>query len=224
VIGRAADFPDVITRVQRLELGPPVGWPVQYRVSAETSEKTRAIAEKLADLLRASPDAQTVNFDWSEKNKTVRLAVDQDKARRVGLSTQALKDAMNTVLNGVSATQLRDSIYLIDVLARAEGVERVNLDSLRNLRLSIAGGQSVPIGEVATVEYALDDGYVWRRNRLPTITVQADVVGGIQAPTVYQRTRSMRCAPPCRRALPSRTAALWRRARKATSPSWPSCR
>jgi multidrug efflux pump subunit AcrB len=107
-----------------LELGPPVGWPVQYRVSAETSEETRAIAEKLADLLRASPDVQTVNFDWSEKNKTVRLAVDQDKARRVGLSTQALKDAMNTVLNGVSATQLRDSIYLIDVLARAEGVER----------------------------------------------------------------------------------------------------
>lgn len=183
----AADFPDVITRVQRLELGPPVGWPIQYRVSAETSEETRAIAEQLADLMRASPDAQTVNFDWSEKNKTVRLVVDQDKARRVGLSTQALKDAMNTVLNGVSATQLRDSIYLIDVLARAEGAERINLDSLRNLRIAVAGGQSVPIGEVATVEYVLDDGYVWRRNRLPTITVQADVVGGIQAPTVYGR-------------------------------------
>jgi multidrug efflux pump subunit AcrB len=183
----AEDFPDVVSRVQRLELGPPVGWPIQYRVSAETQEETKAIADKLAELLRASPDAQTVNFDWSEKNKTVRLAVDQDKARRVGLSTQALKDALNTVLNGVSATQLRDSIYLIDVLARAEGSERVNIDSLRNLRLPIVGGQSVPIGEVARVEYVLDDAYVWRRNRLPTITVQADVAGGIQAPTVYQR-------------------------------------
>jgi multidrug efflux pump subunit AcrB len=183
----AADFPDVVARVQRLELGPPVGWPVQYRVSAETQEETRAIAEKLAALLRASPDAQTVNFDWSEKNKTLRLAVDQDKARRVGLSSQAIKEAMNTVLNGVSATQLRDNIYLIDVLARAEGGERVNLDILRTLRLPVAGGQSVPIGEVAKVDYVLDDGYVWRRNRLPTITVQADVAGGIQAPTVYQR-------------------------------------
>jgi multidrug efflux pump subunit AcrB len=186
----AAEFPDVVARVQRLELGPPVGWPIQYRVSAETQEETKAIADKLAELLRESPDAQTVNFDWSEKNKTVRLAVDQDKARRVGLSTQALKDALNTVLNGVSATQLRDAIYLVDVLARAEGAERVNIDILRNLRLPIAGGQSVPIGEVASVEYVLDDAYVWRRNRLPTITVQADTVAGIQAPTVYQRMQS----------------------------------
>jgi multidrug efflux pump subunit AcrB len=182
----AADFPDEVVRVQRLELGPPVGWPIQYRVSAETPAQTRAIAEKLADLLRGSPDAQTVNFDWSEKNKTLRLAVDQDKVRRVGLSSEALKDAMNSVLNGVSATQLRDNIYLIDVLARAESTDRVDLDILRTLQLPVAGGQSVPLREVATVEYVLDDGYIWRRNRLPTITVQADVAGGIQAPTVYQ--------------------------------------
>jgi len=182
-----ADFPDVVSRVQRLELGPPVGWPVQYRVSSEAAGQARDIAEKLAALLRESPDLQTVNFDWSEKNKTLRLDVDQDKARRVGLSSQALKDAINSVLNGMVATQLRDSIYLVDVLARAEGTERVSLDTVRALRIPIPGGQTVPIGEVATVEYTLDDGYVWRRNRLPTITVQADVVGNIQAPTVYQR-------------------------------------
>jgi multidrug efflux pump subunit AcrB len=183
----AADFPDAVVRVQKLELGPPVGWPIQYRVLAETTAQARDIADKLADLLRASPDVQTVNFDWSEKNKTLRLVVDQDKARRVGLSSQELKGALNTVLNGMVATQMRDSIYLIDVLARAEGEERISIDKLRNLRIGIAGGRSVPLNEVATIEYVLDDGYVWRRNRLPTITVQADVVGDVQAPTVYGR-------------------------------------
>jgi multidrug efflux pump subunit AcrB len=187
VKGFAEDFPDVLARVQRLELGPPVGWPIQYRVLADTTEEVRVLADKLADLLRASPDTQTINFDWSEKSKTLRLDVDQDKARRVGLSTQALQEALNTMLNGIAATQLRDSIYLIDVQARAQGTERVNIDSVRNLRIQVAGGQSIPLREVATVQYVLDDAYVWRRSRLPTITVQADVRGNIQAPTVYQR-------------------------------------
>lgn len=183
------DFADITTRVARLELGPPVGWPIQYRVSGSTPTEARHLAEQVADALRRSGAAKSVNFDWNEKNKTVRLIVDQDKARQVGLSSQALSQALNTVLTGQVVTQLRDSIYLIDLTARADAETRGSLDALRNLRVNLPGGGAVPIGEVVTFDYTLADGYLWRRDRLPTITVQADMAGGLEAPTVYARLR-----------------------------------
>jgi multidrug efflux pump subunit AcrB len=180
------DFPNVLARVSRLELGPPVGWLIQYRVSAETPEETRTISEQLAAILRASPYTQVVNFDWSEKNKLIRVTIDQDKARRVGLSSDDVARVMNAILSGVTSTQVRDSIYLIDVVARAQGTERLSVETLRNLRITVGHDHSVPLSEIATIEYGLADGYLWQRNRLPTITVQADTAPGLQAPTVFQ--------------------------------------
>ncbi|HVJ41808.1 MAG TPA: efflux RND transporter permease subunit [Dongiaceae bacterium] len=180
-----ADFPEVTGRVSRLELGPPVGWPVQYRVSAETTDQVRAAADRLARILRASPYTSLVNFDWGEKTKTIRLAVNQDAVRKAGLSSEEVSRALNMILSGVTVTQIRDSIYLIDVVARAPEDERLSLKSLQNLQLSLGGGRSTPLAQLATIEYTLSEGYMWRRDRLPTITVQADVVPGIQPPTAY---------------------------------------
>ncbi len=181
----AQDFPDVNARVSRLELGPPVGWPVQYRVSAQDTNQVRDAAEQLAQVLRASPYTRLVNFDWGEKNKTIRLAINQDKVRRAGLSSDAVAQAMNMILSGTPVTQIRDSIYLIDVVARAPAEERLSLKTLQNVQINLPSGQSVPLSAFATIEYTLDESYVWRRDRLPTITVQADVPPGIQAPTAY---------------------------------------
>ena len=181
------EFSDLTVRVSRLELGPPVGWPVQYRVSARSLDETRKQAEAVAEVLRQSGLTRLVNFDWNEKSKTIRLAIDQDKARQVGLSSEAVANTFNTLLNGSVATQVRDSIYLIDVLARADSDDRLSIDALRNLQINLANGNSVPISQIASLNYVLDDSYVWRRDRLPTITVQADVVPGLQAPTVYSR-------------------------------------
>jgi len=182
----AEDFPDVNARVSRLELGPPVGWPVQYRVSAEDPTEVRVAAEQLAQILRDSPSTRLVNFDWGEKNKTIRIAINQDKVRRAGLSSDAVAQAMNMVLSGTTVTQMRDSIYLIDVVARAPAEERLSLKTLQGLQISLPSGQSVPLSQLATIEYTLDESYVWRRDRFPTITVQADVPAGIQAPTAYK--------------------------------------
>jgi multidrug efflux pump subunit AcrB len=185
----AEAFPDVNSRVSKLELGPPVGWPVQYRVSAETTAQVRDIAEQVAKVLRDSPDTLLVNFDWGEKTKTVRIEVNQDKVRQAGLSSAAVAQTLNMILSGQVVTQMRDSIYLIDVVARAPEEERLSLQALRETQISLPSGRAIPLGQIATIEYTLDESYLWRRDRLPTITVQADVPPGIQAPTAYQRNR-----------------------------------
>ena len=180
-------FDNLVARVSQLELGPPVGWPVQYRVSAPTVDQARALAEKVAGVLRASGQVENVNFDWSEKNKVLRLTVNQERARQVGLSSEGLSQALNRVLKGSTVTQIRDSIYLVDLVARAEAKERLSLDALRNLQVNTPDGSAVPLSELATFGYELDEGYVWRRNRLPTITVQADPLPGLQPATVDER-------------------------------------
>ncbi|MFO1061169.1 MAG: efflux RND transporter permease subunit [Dongiaceae bacterium] len=182
-------FPDVNSRVSKLELGPPVGWPVQYRVSAESTAQVRSAAEQVAQVLRASPDTLLVNFDWGEKTKTVRIEVNQDKVRQAGLSSAAVAQTLNMILSGQVVTQIRDSIYLIDVVARAPEEERLSLQALRETQISLPSGRAVPLGQIAAIDYTLDESYIWRRDRLPTITVQADVPPGIQAPTAYVRNR-----------------------------------
>jgi multidrug efflux pump subunit AcrB len=186
----AADFPNLLARVSGLEMGPPVGWPVQYRVSAQTTTQVRELAEQVARVLRESPDTLLVNFDWGEKNKAIRLAINQDKVRQVGLSSDAVAEALNTIISGQVVTKIRDSIYLIDVVARAPADERLSLQGLRNTQISLPGGQSVPLGQIASIDYTLEEAYLWRRNRLPTVTVQADVRPGLQAPTAYEHNAS----------------------------------
>lgn len=180
-------FDDVSVRVQQLEMGPPVGWPIQYRVSAATPDEARALADKVGQILRDSHLVKTINYDWSEKSKTISVNVNQDKARRVGLSSQLLAQSLSGLFDGYAITQLRDDIYLVDLTARAQGGERASLTNLRNLQINLPNGTTVPLSEIATLDYTLNDAYLWRRDRLPTITVQADVTGDLQAATIISK-------------------------------------
>jgi multidrug efflux pump subunit AcrB len=182
----ANEFPSLIGRVYPLELGPPVGWPLQYQVSGPQPAEVRAIAFKVADLLGADPDATNVHYDWMEPARTVRIRVDQDQARLLGLSSQDLAQSLNTVVSGVTATELRSGIHLVDVVVRASAEQRMSLSTIRTLQVPLPNGKTVPLGQIATVEYDHEYPIMWRRDRRPTVTVQADVVPGTQAATVVQ--------------------------------------
>ncbi|GAA4249861.1 AcrB/AcrD/AcrF family protein [Azospirillum formosense] len=181
------DFSDLNTRVSPLEMGPPVGWPIQYRVSGPDVGEVRAIAARMADTIGTNPYTLLVNYDWNEPSKVVRVDVDQDKARLLGISSKSLNQALNATVSGAAFTQVRDDIYLIDVVAQATNAERSSIETLRNLQIAIPDGRTVPLGEVATMRYDLEQPVVWRRSRLPTITVQADLVPPLQAATVVQQ-------------------------------------
>ncbi len=180
----ATDFPSVVGRVYPLELGPPVGWPVQYRVSGPEVSEVREIALKLGAAVSSNPQAENVNFDWMEPTRQVRVVINQDEARLLGLSSQAIATALNTVLSGSAVTQVRDDIYLVDVVVRATDEQRASLDSLRSLQISVPGGRTVPLSQFATFEYGQEYPLVWRRDRTPTLTVQADVTPGVLPETV----------------------------------------
>jgi len=177
-------FPGAIIRLSPLELGPPVGWPLQYRVSGPDPEGTRNAAFRAAQVLAADPRTKLINFDWNEPGKAIRVTLDQDQVRRLGLSTQSLSQALNTVLTGASITQVRSGIYLIDVVGRAEADQRHTAETLRNLQVPLDDGRTVPLSQFATFDYTIEPPIVWRRDLLPTITVQADVAKGVQAKTV----------------------------------------
>jgi len=179
-------LPQVVARIHPLELGPPVGWPLQYRVSGPDPDQVRAIAYRLAQLMAENPAAEKINFDWIEPARRLRMRVDQDQTRLLGLSSDALAQALNTVVSGVSITQVRDSIYLIDVVARAADEERISPASLRTLQIPLASGRTVPLMQLASVDYDQELPLIWRRDRLPTLTVRAEVTSGIQAATVAQ--------------------------------------
>jgi multidrug efflux pump subunit AcrB len=180
----ANDFPNAVARVYPLELGPPVGWPIQYRVSGPDLAKVRETAFDLARTVSNNPKTEKVNFDWIEPARQVRIRIDQDQARLLGLSTQALASVLNTVISGTSVTQVRDDIYLVDVVARATDEQRVSISTLPNLQVSIPGGRTVPLSQFATFEYDQEYPLIWRRDRIPTLTVQADVAQGVLPETV----------------------------------------
>ncbi|OWJ74385.1 efflux RND transporter permease subunit [Haematobacter genomosp. 1] len=169
-------FPDVLSRVAPLELGPPVGWPVQIRVSGEDLGAVRDLAWQVADVMGAAPGAVNVNLDWNEPARLIRIRVDQDRARLVGLSSAQLAQALLAVTSGVNITQIRDDIYLVDVVGRGAENERRDVDTLLALQIPLGGGRTVPLISVASFDYATSQPVVWRRDRLPTITVRADVV------------------------------------------------
>jgi multidrug efflux pump subunit AcrB len=182
----ATEFPNVAGRVYPLELGPPVGWPLQYRVSGPEPGQVREIAFRVAQVMGTEDAVRNINYNWMEPARTVRIRVDQDQARLVGLSSQDLALALNTVVSGVTATQMRDGIYLVDVLVRASAEQRVSLSTLRTLQVPLPNGRTVPLNQIATIEYGQEYPLVWRRDRRPTLTVQADVAPGMQAATAVQ--------------------------------------
>jgi multidrug efflux pump subunit AcrB len=180
----ATDFAGLVTRVYPLELGPPVGWPVQYRVSGPDIAKVRSIAQDVAKVVGGDRNIHQVAFDWMEPSRELRLRIDQDEVRRLGLSTQALAGILGTTLTGSTVTQLRDDIYLIDVVARARDDQRASLETLRSLQVSLPGGRSVPLSQFTTVEYVQAYPLIWRRDRVTTLTVEADVLPGVLPETV----------------------------------------
>jgi multidrug efflux pump subunit AcrB len=182
----ATEFPSAVGRVYPLELGPPVGWPLQYRVSGPEPEQVRNIAFRVAQEIGSTAGAENVNYNWMEPARTVRIRVDQDQARLLGLSSQQLALSLNAVVSGVTATQVRSGIYLVDVLVRASADQRMSPSTIRMLQVPLPNGKSVPLSQIASVEYGQEYPIVWRRDRLPTVTVQADTVPGTQAATVVQ--------------------------------------
>jgi multidrug efflux pump len=182
----AARFPEVVARIYPLELGPPVGWPVKYRVSGPDPQRVRSIALQVADLLGETAGVRNVNFDWIEPARVMRIRIDQDQARQLGLSSQDVALALNGVVTGTTVTQIRDSIYLIDVVARAEHKERTSLESLRSLQISLPNGRVVPLRQIASFEYDQEYPIIWRRDRVRTLTVQADVMPGVLPATAVQ--------------------------------------
>jgi multidrug efflux pump subunit AcrB len=175
----AKEFPNVVGRVSPLELGPPVGWPVQYRVSGPDLAEVRGIALQLGQVIAANPNARQINFDWIEPARELRLRVDQDEVRRLGLSSAAVAAIVNTVVSGTVVTQVRDSIYLVDVVVRAQDAERASLDTLRSMQVALPSGRSVPVSQFVSFSYGLDAPLIWRRDRVPNLTVAADVTPGV---------------------------------------------
>jgi multidrug efflux pump subunit AcrB len=183
----AENFPDVVARVYPLELGPPVGWPVQYRVRGPELEKVREIAANLARIVASDPEAKNVNFNWIEPAREVRIQIDQDEARQLGVSSDSLANVMNTVVTGISISQVRDDIYLVDVVVRSTDEERASLATLSQLPVPLPNGRTVPLSQFATFEYAQAQPVVWRRDRIPTLTVHADVMPGILPESVVSK-------------------------------------
>ena len=172
------DFPDAVTRIVPLELGPPVGWPVQYRVSGPDLNQVRDIALRLAQIVATDSRARRINFDWMEPARQVRIRVDQDQARLLGLSSASIAAKLNTVMSGAPVTQVRDSIYLVDVVVRATDAQRVALSTLRSLQFPLPNGRTVPLGQFATLDFEQEFPLIWRRDGIPTLTIQADVTQG----------------------------------------------
>jgi multidrug efflux pump len=171
-------------RVSVLQNGPPVAYPVAFRVSGPDYGELRRIAGEVADVMRANANMRLVHLDWNEKSKVVYLDIDQNKARLIGVTSSGLSNMLNAVLSGYFVTEFRERDKLIEVLARAEGAERKSLEEVGDINIPTQSGRSIPLSQVATVRYAQEDGVIWRRNRVPTITVQGDVKGHIQAPVV----------------------------------------
>nr|WP_242662323.1 efflux RND transporter permease subunit [Pseudoroseomonas deserti] len=178
-------IPEAVSQVYPLALGPSTDWPLQYRVSGPARDVVRAQAMRLATAIGEEPQARQVNFDWMEPARLVRLEVDQEQARRAGLTSQQLGAFLDGVLAGTVVTQIRDGRYLIEVVTRAEAAERLSLDSLASLQLPLPGGASLPLGQVARLDYLQDDPVVWRRDRQPTITVLASLPPGVLPSAVH---------------------------------------
>ena len=174
------DFVGIGSFVQPLEMGPPVGRPLQYRISGEDIDKVRQHAIELATLLDNNQHVGEVIYDWNEPGKVLRIDINQDKARQLGLSSEDVAQLMNSVVSGSAVTQVRDDIYLINVVGRAEEAERGTPETLQNLQIVTPSGTSIPLLAFANVGYELEQPLVWRRDRKPTITVKGAVRDDMQ--------------------------------------------
>ncbi|MBV9076370.1 MAG: efflux RND transporter permease subunit, partial [Methylobacteriaceae bacterium] len=171
-------------RVDRFNFGPPVGFPIQFRVIGPDPNQVRDIAYRVRDVVRQNPKTVDVHLDWNEMSPSVRLVVDQERARALGLNVQDVAQTLQTLLTGVPVTTVRDGIEKVGVVARAVAAERLDLGRVGDLTIVSRDGVPVPVSQVAKLEYASEEPILWRRNRDMAITVRSDVVDGVQPPDV----------------------------------------
>lgn len=177
-------LPQVRTRVSLLENGPPVGYPLQYRVSGEDLNLVRKEAQKVAKVISENPNTTNVHLDWGEPSKIIAIQIDQDRARQMGVSSVDLANFLNASITGSAIEQYREKRELIEIRLRGDQAERVEVASLASLAVPTANGTTVPLAQIAKIEYKFEDGLIWHRNRLPTITVRADIRTKLQPATV----------------------------------------
>ncbi|GEP01650.1 resistance-nodulation-cell division efflux transporter [Methylobacterium haplocladii] len=182
-IGRR-DFVGIDVMVQALNLGPPVGRPIQYRLSGPDIQEVRRLALGLADVVAADKRVAYPTFDWNEPGKVLRVEILQDKARQLGVTSQDIAGILNGVVGGQAITQVRDSIYLVNVVGRAQTIERISLETLQSLQVALSNGSVVPVLAFAKIDYDLEQPIVWRRDRVPTLTVRATIKDTTQPPTI----------------------------------------
>jgi multidrug efflux pump len=194
------EFPTLRTRISRLENGPPVGYPVQFRVSGEHIDEVRALAREVADKVRDNPHVANVHLDWEEPSKVVRLNIDQERARVMGVSTADLSRFLQSSLTGTPVSQYREGNELIQILLRGTPSERQQLGLLPSLAIPTESGASVPLAQIAILEYGFEEGVIWHRNRLPTVTVRADIYGKEQPVSLVKQI--LPTLEPIRAALP----------------------
>jgi multidrug efflux pump subunit AcrB len=172
-------LPAAVVRIYPLSIGLPGDWPLQYRVSGPEVEKVRHIAYRVAQAVSTNPNVRNTNFDWIEPARTIRVRVDQDQVRALGLSSDAVAQLLRFVMTGATITQVRDRKYLIDVVVRANDEDRASVSTIRTMQIPLPSGRSVPLSQVASIEPGLEYPLIWRRDRVPTITVLSDLAAGI---------------------------------------------
>ena len=180
----ATDFPEVRGRAMRLNVGPPMDYPLVFRVFGEDPTIVRSIAERVAEIVRTNSNTVDVNDDWHDRIPSSRLVLDQDKARALGVSTSSLSQALQAHYTGVPVGQFREDDKLIDIIWRAQKNLRIAADELPDVAVRTANGRSAPLAQFVKFETVFEDGVRWRRNRFPAISVRADVVDGMLAPDV----------------------------------------
>ena len=178
------DFPEVRGRVKLLPNGPPVPYPVQFRVAGPEIGVVRDFADQLKDIMRANANAVGVNDNWNESVKVLRLDLDQEKLRALGVTSQTVMRAANTILSGTTIGQFREQNELIDIVMRQPVEERATISVLSDTNIPTASGKSVTISQIARIHFVWEPGVVWREGREWAITAQADVIDGVQGPTV----------------------------------------
>jgi len=182
----ADEFPEVVSRVSPLELGPPVGWPLQYRVSGPDKDEVRRLALELATVIGTDTRTRHVHFDWMEPARQLRIKINQDQARQVGVSSAAIAGVLNAAVSGTPVTQVRDDIYLVNAVVRAAEGERASFQTLASLQVPTPSGRMVPLKQFATFVEEQEFPMVWRRDRVPTLTVRADVNRGVLPDSVVE--------------------------------------
>ena len=178
------DFPSLHASVLRLENGPPVGFPVQFRVNGNDIPKIRDIAHQIADIMRSNANLTNVQLNWEEPSKVMRVSVDQAKARLLGVSSVDIANILNGAMSELYITEFREGIERIDLVVRGSALERDKLSRLPNLMFNTQSGNSVPLSQFATISSEFEQGVIWHRDREPSIIVRANLHGSMQAPVV----------------------------------------